>query len=153
MTTILENNLKKDIIPYCGDFLFLIDKHNRFTIYSRYGNSTVTLFVPLDEAVRFEPWINLENQIVTTKVDRKAFETGSLSKGSTLVTCSGIDAEVTEASVNGSVTISGAKIIEWDIYNDGHVIVHGTSDFFQQMKGHIYYQRPPRMQTDKFEIN
>ena len=136
ITSILENDLKRTVQPYCDDFLFFIDRQNRFTIYS-HDNATVTLFVPRDEAVRFEPWICLDSQIVVTKVDKKAFETASLSKGSRLAACSYYVTDilkVTDVSVNGSVTISGAKITEWDIYNDGHVIVHGTDDFFQHHK-------------------
>ena len=32
---------------------------------------------------------------------------------------------------NGTVLINNVKITKWNIYDDGHVIVHGIKDFFQ----------------------
>ncbi|PON99295.1 FAS1 domain containing protein [Trema orientale] len=135
MAKILERNLNSDIHPYCGDFLFFVDRRNRFTIY---GNNTVTLFVPPDEAIRFEKWIDLRYQIVMAKVDVEAFESaGSLSKGSKLESSTQSKQRLVVDQVfdNGTVSINNVKITKWNIYNDGHVIVHGTEDFFNHFQG------------------
>ena len=134
MPMVLEKHLRS-ISPYCGeDFSFFVDRRNRLTIY---GDHAVTLFVPPDEAVRFEDWVDLEYQIVMSKVDEEAFESASLSEGSKLVSCSASKQRLVVDRVfgNGTVSINKVKINKWNIYNDGHVIVHGTEDFFNHFLG------------------
>ncbi|KAM6579719.1 hypothetical protein CsatA_003493 [Cannabis sativa] len=142
MSTILDKNLNPDIInPYChDDFMFFMDGENRFIIYGE--NNTITLFVPPNKAVRFEKWIDLKYQIVMGKFDKEAFESGSLSKGSTLESSTRSKEKllVTQVFDNGTVSINNVKITKWNIYNDGHVIVHGTEDFFNHFQGEKQYR-------------
>uniref|UniRef100_A0A803PLJ0 Uncharacterized protein n=1 Tax=Cannabis sativa TaxID=3483 RepID=A0A803PLJ0_CANSA len=130
MATILERNLQS-VQTYCDEFLFFVDRQNRFTIY---GNNTITLFVPPDEAIRFKEWNSFDYQIVMSKVDREAFELGHLSKGSTLVPASVKQKLIVdEVRDDGTVLINRVELNHWNIYNDGHVIVHGTENFFNHL--------------------
>ncbi|PON99294.1 hypothetical protein TorRG33x02_048370 [Trema orientale] len=143
MTEILERNLYTAVPPHCRDFLFFVDRHNRFTMFD---NNTITLFVPLDDAIRFGEGISLQNQIVMSKVDKEAFESGSLSKDSTLAVCGRYMDKfyVTEVSEDlETVSIEGVKITQCD----GHVIVHATDGFFERGG-----TRQERINTDEYEV-
>ena len=133
MAKILERNLRS-VQPYCDEFLFFVDRHNRFTIY---GNNTVTLFVPPDDSIQFRHWIDLDYQIMVSQVDKEAIESGYLYKGSKLMSCSPVKQRLVVDQVfdNGTVSINRVKIKHWNIYNDGHVIVHGTEGFFNHFLG------------------
>ena len=136
MATILEKNLQS-VQTYSDEFLFFVDSQNRFTIYC---NNTITLFVPPDKAIGFKEWNHLDYQIVMSKVDKEAFESGSLSKGSTLVPASVKQKLIVdEVGDDGTVLINRVKINHWNIYNDGHVIVHGTEDFFNHFWGNFIF--------------
>lgn len=137
MPMVLENHLRSISPYYCesDDFLFFVDRRsNKLTIH---GDGAVTLFVPRDEAVRLEEWVDLEYQIVASKVDEEAFESASLFEGSKLVSCSARKQRLVVDRVfgNGTVCINNVKINKWNIYNDGRVIVHGTEDFFNHFLG------------------
>ncbi|KAM6579708.1 hypothetical protein CsatA_003482 [Cannabis sativa] len=127
MATILERNLQS-VQTYCDEFLFFVDRQNRFTIY---GNNAITLFVPPDKAIGFKEWNNFDYQIVMSKVDKE-----TLSKGATLVPASvKQNLIVDEVCDDGTVIINRVKVNHWNIYNDGHVIVHGTEKFFNHHWG------------------
>ena len=159
MPTILATNLRR-LVPYCGeDLLFFVDRRNRLTIYSGANNNAteaaaITLFVPRDEAMRVEEWISLDSQIVAARVEEGDFDTRSSSpsfySGPGLKVCDRakycnryyrfdrlipVENPSNSRVVNGSVYIGGARVTKWNIYNDGHVIVHGTDDFFNHHIG------------------
>ncbi|KAF7153779.1 hypothetical protein RHSIM_Rhsim01G0020900 [Rhododendron simsii] len=43
---------------------------------------------------------------------------------------SNLDRESLESSPRGRASINDVKVTEWDMYNDGRLIVHGVEDFF-----------------------
>nr|DAD45477.1 TPA_asm: hypothetical protein HUJ06_003707 [Nelumbo nucifera] len=96
---------------------------------------TLTIFCPSDKAFmspNFKyagpPLTLLRYHVALAKLDREVLETSQLhwSKVDTLLP--GHPLVVT--SVNGHGSINGVKISHWNLYNDGHVIVHGVEDFF-----------------------
>ena len=122
--------------------MFFVDSENNLTIFDTNDEANdkkavVTLFVPGDEAIRFGEGIRLGNQIAMATVDRAAFESGELSKGSELAVSNRyaksklVVSDVWDDDGGLRVSIHGVNVTQWDIYNDGHVIVHGTDDFFQ----------------------
>ena len=100
--------------------------------------AALLLFVPPDEAVRFGEGISIGNQVAMARVDKAGFESGELSKGSEFAVWDRytqsklVVSEVVRGGDDGGlmVSINGVNVTEWDIYNDGHVIVHRTDDFF-----------------------
>nr|DAD45516.1 TPA_asm: hypothetical protein HUJ06_003746 [Nelumbo nucifera] len=96
---------------------------------------TLTIFCPSDKAFmspNFKyvgpPLTLLRYHVAQVKLDREVLETSQLhwSKVETLLP--GHPLVVT--SVKGQASINDVKITHWNLYNDGHVIVHGVEDFF-----------------------
>nr|DAD27274.1 TPA_asm: hypothetical protein HUJ06_028742 [Nelumbo nucifera] len=96
---------------------------------------TITIFCPSDKAFMSpdfkyvgSPLTLLRYHVARGKLDREALDSPKLhwSKVDTLL--SGHPLVVT--SVRGKASINGVRIMHWDLYNDGHVIVHGVEDFF-----------------------
>lgn len=124
MSVILENQLPS-LVPYSDG------KDGTVTIYN---NNSITIFVPPNgAAVNLQWWNSLEYQAVMARVDKEGFESGSLPNGSELVT---MDSEkkilvvTSQGCQNGFPSINGVGIKQWDVYNDGHLIVHGVENFF-----------------------
>ncbi|CAK7338117.1 unnamed protein product [Dovyalis caffra] len=146
MSLMLERNLKV-AISYQE---FEAGSNSTITLYN---NQAVTIFVPNDDAVRYEhyfPCQNLGYQIAASKVDKKLFSALEKNAVHGLPT---FDAELGQSvyahiasywrsGENGELIeleefcINNVKITNWDIYNDGHVIVHGVDGFFNRMAGH-----------------
>ena len=98
-----------------------------------YDNNIITVFTPPDEAFGFELWKSFEYQIVVSKFDREAIKSGSIFKGLKLPTCdyAAEDVLITGIEEDGRiVSINNVRITKWNIYNDGHLIIHGVEDFF-----------------------
>ncbi|KAA8535439.1 hypothetical protein F0562_030442 [Nyssa sinensis] len=98
-------------------------------------NTTVTIFCPSDKAffsLKYPqpPLTLLQYHVVPVKLDREdlasslAFE----SKIDTLLP--GHPLVITTIPGSKHASINNVKITAWNIYNDGHVIVHGIDDFF-----------------------
>ncbi|CAK7338118.1 unnamed protein product [Dovyalis caffra] len=143
---VLENQLVK-IVPFGSGGRFIYDPNDTDTV-KIFNNNTVTIFAPPDEAFRFESWIILDYQFVTSKVDKEAFDTGSISEGSKLLTCD-LHYDLTVSEVPDTVTgaypcINNVTITQWDIYNDGHILVHGVENFFNPR----YKVNSPRVGQD-----
>lgn len=111
------------------------------TIRSKYGyNGTFTVFAPNDRAFLFS-WGNtkLLQQVVMLGLDRETFKT--LPINSTVPTFRFPDhIQVTQpliddANVTGSTgelpraSLGDVTIDDWDLYNDGRIIVHGFQPF------------------------
>ncbi|XP_010250383.1 PREDICTED: putative fasciclin-like arabinogalactan protein 20 [Nelumbo nucifera] len=99
------------------------------------NHKTITIFCPSDRAFMSPgfkyagpPLTLLRYHVALGKLDREALDSSKLhwSKVETLLT--GHPLVVT--SVNGRASINGVKITHWNLYNDGHAIVHGVEDFF-----------------------
>ncbi|XP_055959821.1 uncharacterized protein LOC126657398 [Mercurialis annua] len=132
MSLMLENNLRS-VIPN-GEF-----KNGKITLPD---HDTVTIFIPNDNATHFsrrrDPR-DFELQVVTSRVDEKAFDSGFLSEGSQLSYVSlnpNIDTESfffksdRKLIVQKYGKINRARITHWDIYDDSRVLVHGVDRFF-----------------------
>lgn len=143
MAVMLRSHVSKTRSMCTKSFAFFVDHKNRFVFYDdmESNDTAVTLFVPNDESLRIEEGITLNAQIVSSRIDKRAFQTGSLGPGSTLLAHNGLDGpKVESVSENGtSVVISGAKITNWGIYDDGRILVHGTDDFFNHYKGTYFF--------------
>ncbi|EEF44375.1 conserved hypothetical protein [Ricinus communis] len=82
MGMIIEFELRQ-LIPYGGRIESRGDGRSMLLLYN---NNTITVFAPPDTAIRRDDWIKLEYQVVTSKVDKQSFDSGSLSNGSVLLT-------------------------------------------------------------------
>nr|DAD27278.1 TPA_asm: hypothetical protein HUJ06_028746 [Nelumbo nucifera] len=98
-------------------------------------DQTITMFCPSDKAFispNFKyagpPLTLLRYHVALGKLDREVLDSPKLhwSKVDTLL--SGHPLVVT--SLRGRASINGVEITHWNLYNDGHVIVHGVEDFF-----------------------
>lgn len=99
-------------------------------------NTKVTIFCPTDKAFYsmkypHAPFTLLQYQIALSGLHKHTLET-SLSHGSKVDTLlHGHPLVVTTTSgTTTNASINEVKVVEWDIYNDGHVILHGVEDFF-----------------------
>ncbi|CAN6556951.1 unnamed protein product [Malus baccata var. baccata] len=110
-------------------------------------NTTLTLFCPRDQAF-FNPKYPqplltlLEYHVVPFKMDKDARE-ASLRHGSKVDTLLlGHPLVVTSLPVgtSGYASLNQVKVIEWDVYNDGRLIVHGVEDFFDPAFQTLRYQ-------------
>ena len=93
-------------------------------------NTTVTVFCPTDKAFyslnyRHDPFTLLQYQIAPSNLDKETLE-NSLPYGSKIDTLlHGHPQVVTKLPGDTNTSINGVNIVDWDIYHDGHVIVHG----------------------------
>ncbi|XVE71709.1 hypothetical protein DITRI_Ditri10aG0173600 [Diplodiscus trichospermus] len=132
MSLILQNHLSS-VVPYGRNCFPRSDRCGYREYYDRnivtvFNNNTINIFVPPDDSFIDDAyWKRLEYQFVTAKVDKEAFDSGSIGIGSELLTC---DVDGKNVIVNGFGSINNVTITDWNIYNDGHIIVHGVQDFF-----------------------
>ncbi|KAI5675678.1 hypothetical protein M9H77_06628 [Catharanthus roseus] len=99
--------------------------------------ATITLFCPEDNAFRSlnygsPPLKLLQYHAVPSNISRDFLENSSSSpRGLKIKTLfEGHSLVKTTIAKVGIVSINNVKIIDWDIYNDGNVIVHGIESFF-----------------------
>ncbi|XP_028122134.1 uncharacterized protein LOC114319333 [Camellia sinensis] len=99
-------------------------------------NTTITIFCPLDKDFLSSnylqpPFTLLQYHVASLKLDREA-------RQSTVPYESKFDnllpqrpfVVTTTRHHSDRTSINGVKVTYWDIYNDGHVIVHRVEDFF-----------------------
>ncbi|KAF5178553.1 hypothetical protein FRX31_031858 [Thalictrum thalictroides] len=98
--------------------------------------TAITIFCPPDEAFRSlehfrqPPLTLLKYHIAPVKLERKDLEP-VLPLGIKINTLlHGHPIVETTSSITGNPSINGVEIKQWNIYNDGHVIVHGVENFF-----------------------
>ncbi|KAJ0030811.1 hypothetical protein Pint_14301 [Pistacia integerrima] len=95
---------------------------------SVFNTTTFTIFSPTDKAFLSskypQPPLTLLRYHVTPSTFNKTLPHGSkidtLLRGHPLMA----------TSSHRKASINGVKIVEWDVYNDGKVIVHGVEEFF-----------------------
>ena len=93
-------------------------------------NTIVTIFCPTDEAFYplkhpQVPFTLLQYQIAPSNLGKETLE-NSLTYGSKVsILLLGHPLVVTTLPGDTNTSISGVIIVDWDIYHDGHVIVHG----------------------------
>ncbi|KAH7861196.1 hypothetical protein Vadar_022923 [Vaccinium darrowii] len=105
---------------------------------SKDTNTTFTIFCPPDKAFFAPeypqpPLTLLQYHIVPSILDRESLES-SLSNESKIDTLvPGHPLLVTTTPHSRNASINDVKVTEWDIYNDGRVIVHGVEHFFDPL--------------------
>ena len=93
-------------------------------------NTIVTIFCPTEEAFYSlkhpqVPFTLLQYQIAPSNHDKETLE-NSLAYGSKVSTLLlGHPLVVTTLPGDTNTSINGVKIVDWDIFHDRHVIVHG----------------------------
>lgn len=115
-------------------------------VFANNTTKTVTIFCPPDEAFMSSkypqpPLTLLQYHIALVKLDREALESSTPlgSKINTLLP--GHPLVVTTTPHSGQVSINDAKITQWNLYNDGHVVVHGVENFFDPVVQTLRYPR------------
>ncbi|CAN6559712.1 unnamed protein product [Malus baccata var. baccata] len=100
-------------------------------------NSTVTLFCPQDKAFFNSkypqpPLTLLKYHAVPFKVDKASMEASFLhgSKVDTLLPGHSLVVTSLPAGTYGHASLNLVKVTEWDLYNNGRLIVHGVEDLF-----------------------
>ncbi|CAL5374877.1 unnamed protein product [Camellia sinensis] len=99
-------------------------------------NTTITIFCPLDKAFLSSkypqpPFTLLQYHVALLRLDREALQSSLPyeSKVDTLLPHHPLVVTTTPHH-SDRASINGVKVTDWDIYNNGHVIVHGVEDFF-----------------------
>ncbi|KAH7511281.1 hypothetical protein FEM48_ZijujUnG0028200 [Ziziphus jujuba var. spinosa] len=98
------------------------------------GNSTFTVFCPPDGAFFASkypqpPLTLLQYQVVPLKLE--SGDLGSLPHGSKIDTLLlGHPLVVTTLQSEEYPSLNGVKVTEWNLYNDGGLIIHGVDNFF-----------------------
>ncbi|KAI8017949.1 putative fasciclin-like arabinogalactan protein 20 [Camellia lanceoleosa] len=99
-------------------------------------NTTITIFCPLDKAFVSSkypqpPFTLLQYHVAPLRLDREALQSSLPyeSKVDTLLPHHPLVVTTTPHH-SDRASINGVKVTDWDIYNNGHVIVHGVEDFF-----------------------
>lgn len=110
-------------------------------------NSTTTLLCPPDHAFLSSkyaqpPLTLLKYHAVPLKLDEETLET-RLPYGSKLETLlPGHPLVVTTVpGTAGSASLNGVRITEWNVYNDGDLVIHGVEDFFDPAFQTLLYPR------------
>ncbi|XP_060670059.1 uncharacterized protein LOC132800434 [Ziziphus jujuba] len=97
------------------------------------GNSTFIVF-----RVRLPPLTLLQYQVVPSKLDGEALQ--SLHHGSKVDTLLlGHPLVVTTLPTDKYTSLNGVTVTEWNIYNDGGLIVHGVDKFFNPTFQNLIY--------------
>ena len=119
------------------------------------GVTSVTSNAVLSSKYPQPPFTLLQYHIVPTSLDRESsllrrYE----SKIDTLLP--GHPLVVTTLSKTQSASINGIEIKQWELYNDGHVIIHGIQDFFDpgfQVLEYPWYDNAPAAATNNQKSN
>ncbi|KAB2607300.1 fasciclin-like arabinogalactan protein 20 [Pyrus ussuriensis x Pyrus communis] len=100
-------------------------------------NSTITLFCPQDKAFFNSkypqpPLTLLKYHAVPFKMNKDSMEASFRhgSKVDTLLPGHPLVVTSLPAGTHGYASLNLVKVTEWDLYNNGRLIVHGVEDFF-----------------------
>ncbi|KAH7860825.1 hypothetical protein Vadar_018437 [Vaccinium darrowii] len=122
----------------------IILHHTLSSLLSSENTTAFTVFCPPDKAVFAPkypqpPLTLIKYHIVPSILDRESLES-SLSNESKIDTLvPGHPLVVTTTPHSHNVSINDVKVTDWDIYNDGRVIVHGVEDFFDPPSETLLY--------------
>ncbi|KAF7152156.1 hypothetical protein RHSIM_Rhsim01G0018600 [Rhododendron simsii] len=102
-----------------------------------------TIFCPPDKAFFTpnypQPPLTPKYHIVPSNLDRESLESFLRYESKIETLLPGHPVVVTTAPHSGHASINGIKVTEWDMYNDGRVIVHGVEDFFDPVFQTLLY--------------
>ena len=98
-------------------------------------NTRVTIFCPPNKAfseLKYPqpPLTLLQYQISPSELNREALESSLGPDAKVHTFLSGHSLVITTEPGSRETSINEVKITEWDVYNDGSVIVHAVEDFF-----------------------
>ncbi|KAF7152482.1 hypothetical protein RHSIM_Rhsim01G0018300 [Rhododendron simsii] len=119
MSIILEGTLSSLLLPFENTL----------------NTTTFTIFCPPDKAFFTPkypqpPLTLIQYHIVPSNLDRESRESSLEYESKIDTLLHGHPLVVTTAPHSGHASINGIKVMEWDLYNDGSVIVHVVEDFF-----------------------
>ncbi|KAH7860803.1 hypothetical protein Vadar_018172 [Vaccinium darrowii] len=105
------------------------------SLLSSENTTTFTVFCPPDKAFFTPkypqpPLTLLKYHIVPTNLDRESLESSLPYESKIDTLLRGHPIVVTTSPRRRHASINDVKVTEWDIYNDGRVIVHEVEDFF-----------------------
>ncbi|KAH7861872.1 hypothetical protein Vadar_032021 [Vaccinium darrowii] len=105
------------------------------SLLSSENTTTFTVFCPPDKAFFTPkypqpPLTLIKYHIVPTNLDRESLESSLPYESKIDTLLHGHPLVVTTSPLRRHASINDVKVTEWDIYNDGRVIVHGVEDFF-----------------------
>ncbi|KAL3532994.1 hypothetical protein ACH5RR_006516 [Cinchona calisaya] len=95
--------------------------------------TAITIFCPTDKGFTSQnhigiPTTLLQYHIIPFKVDREILQSSPI--GSTFSTLLMNAPPLVKTIAGDQVSINNVTIMDWEIYNNGKVIVHGVDDFF-----------------------
>ncbi|KAI7998764.1 putative fasciclin-like arabinogalactan protein 20 [Camellia lanceoleosa] len=99
------------------------------------NNTTLTIFCPTDNAffsLKYPqpPFTLLQYHIFPTKLNKEALKSSHPCESKLDTLLGGHPLVVTTLPKSQSASINEVKIKDWEIFNDGQVIVQGIEDFF-----------------------
>ncbi|KAL3535269.1 hypothetical protein ACH5RR_003730 [Cinchona calisaya] len=113
----------------------LTSTHSESTHNNSNNITAITFFAVTDKGFDSQnhigiPTTLLKHQVIPFKVDRKTLESSPV--GSTFPTLLANTPPLvkTQLPYTREVSINDVKIVDWEIYDDGEVIIHGVDDFF-----------------------
>ncbi|PIA59354.1 hypothetical protein AQUCO_00400324v1 [Aquilegia coerulea] len=117
-------------------------------------SSVFTIFTPPDQAffsLRY-PMTLLKYHVAPVKLERETFKSSYKMHSKIDTILHGHPLVVTKlphAEENGA--INGVKIAQWNIYNDGYIVVHGVDDFFDPSYQVLLYPKYDNNNNNKGE--
>ncbi|KAF5178647.1 hypothetical protein FRX31_031766 [Thalictrum thalictroides] len=105
----------------------------------------LTIFAPPDQLFlslkyyRQPPITLLEYHVAHTKLDKESLRSPAPPRGSKIDTFLPGHPLVITTLHDSEASINGVEIKQWNIYNDGNVVVHGVADFFDPAYQTILY--------------
>ena len=103
--------------------------------------TAITVFCPTDEGFISQnhigiPTTLLKYHVIPFKVDKKTLQSSPL--GSTFPTLLANAPPLVRTRHNNKTSINDVKIMNWEIYNDGKLIVHGVDAYFNPAFAVVY---------------
>lgn len=143
-----KNNLPNTLLKkgYVSMSIILETTLNNLISSSPKNTTNFTIFCPSEKAFlkifpkyQGPPKRLIQYHIVPLELNKNILET-FFHRGSKLKTLL-LDHSIVVTTLPklGNISINNVDIIEWDVYNDGHVIVHGIDEFFDPMLEILIY--------------
>ncbi|KAF5204282.1 Fas1 domain [Thalictrum thalictroides] len=113
------------------------------------SSSVITIFAPPDDPFykfkyyRQPPITLLQYHVAPTKLDQETLRSPAAtphgSKIDTFLPGHPLVVTTQHNTTEAAASINGVQITQWNIYNDGNVVVHGVADFFDPAYQTILY--------------
>ncbi|KAL3535262.1 hypothetical protein ACH5RR_003723 [Cinchona calisaya] len=94
------------------------------------------------------PTTLLKYHVIPFKVDRKTLESSPVGSNFPTLLANAPPLVKTRLPYTSEVSVNDVKIMDWEIYNDGEVIVHGVDDYFNPAFAVVYPSRVAKQGLD-----